>query len=147
METIRNLWKKYGEVLRYLFFGGLTTLLNIVLYSLFQMLFGYEAANGWANILNNAICILVAYGTNRLWVFASKTHGKEALQEFGKFVTCRLGTLVIDTLIMFVGGNWIGPMLVSPQWLKLWGTGVKVVSNVVVVILNYIFSKLLIFKK
>ena len=147
METIRKLWKKYGEVLRYLFFGVLTTLLNIVLYSLFQMLFGYEAANGGANILNNVICILFAYGTNRLWVFASKTHGKEAWQEFGKFVTCRLGTLVIDTLIMFVGGNWIGPMLVAPQWLKLWGTGVKVISNVVVVLLNYIFSKLLIFKK
>ena len=147
METIRTLWKKYGEVLRYLFFGVLATVLNITLYSLFQVLFGYEAANGWANILNNAICILFAYGTNRLWVFASKTHGKEAWQEFGKFVTCRLGTLVIDTLIMFVGGNWIGPMLVSEQWLKLWGTGVKVASNVVVVVLNYIFSKLLIFKK
>lgn len=147
METIRKLWKKYGEVLRYLFFGVLTTLLNIVLYSVFQMLFGYEAANGWANILNNVICILFAYGTNRLWVFASKTHGKEAWQEFGKFVTCRLGTLVIDTMIMVVGGNWIGPMLVSAQWLKLWGTGVKVISNVVVVVLNYIFSKLLIFKK
>ena len=59
METIRKLWKKYGEVLRYLFFGVLTTLLNIVLYSLFQMLFGYEAANGWASILNNVILSLI----------------------------------------------------------------------------------------
>lgn len=147
MQTIRALWKKYQEVLRYLFFGVLTTLLNIVLYGLFQRQFGYEAANGWANVLNNAICILFAYVTNRLWVFASKTHGREAWAEFGKFVTCRLGTMVVDTCIMVVGGNMIGPALIPLQWRNLWGIGVKVGANVVVVVLNYVFSKLLIFKK
>ncbi len=147
MQAIRNLWKKYEEVIRYLFFGVLTTALNIVLYALFQWQFGYSAANGWANVLNNVICILFAYATNRMWVFASKTHGKQAWQEFCKFVTCRLGTLVIDACIMYVGGNIIGPMVVATQWLGLWGTAVKIVSNVVVVVLNYVFSKLIIFKK
>ena len=147
MEKLRALWPKYKEVVSYLFFGVLATLLNLVLYALFQQMFGYEAANGWANVLNNVLCILFAYGTNRTWVFASKSHGRAAWQEFGKFVTCRLGTLVIDVCIMYVGGNWIGPMLVPAQWLKLWGGCVKIGSNVVVVVLNYVFSKLLIFKK
>lgn len=147
MQAIRKLWKKYEEVIRYLFFGVLTTALNIVLYTLFQWMFGYSAANGWANILNNVICILFAYVTNRIWVFESKVHGKQAWQEFAKFVTCRLGTLVIDTCIMYVGGNIIGPMVVAQQWLGLWGTAVKIVSNVVVVVLNYVFSKWIIFKK
>ena len=88
--------KKHWEVLSYLIFGVLTTLLNIVLYALFNGLFGYETANSWGNVLDNVLCILFAYGTNRTWVFASKTHGKAAWQEFGKFVTCRLGTMVLD---------------------------------------------------
>ena len=147
IEWIRKMLKKYAEVISYLFFGVLATLLNIILYAVFQAAFGYEAANSWGNVLDNAICILFAYATNRTWVFASKTHGKEAWQEFGKFVTCRLGTMVIDIFIVFVGGNVVGPALIAAQYLKLWGTGVKVFSNVVVVVLNYIFSKLIIFKK
>ena len=147
MKKIRAFCEKSREVLSYLFFGVLTTLLNIVLYSLFQVVFGYNAANSWGNILNNMLCILFAYGTNRRWVFLSKTHGKEAISEFVKFVTCRLGTMLLDTAIMVVLGNWIGPALIEPQWLNLWGVGVKVAANVVVVVLNYIFSKKIIFKK
>ena len=48
---------------------------------------------------------------------------------------------------MFVGGNLVGPALVPAAYLGLWGVGVKVFSNVIVVVLNYVFSKLLIFKK
>ena len=51
------------------------------------------------------ICILFAYLTNRAFVFASRTQGREALKEFGAFVTCRLGTLVLDAAIMMVFGN------------------------------------------
>ncbi|MCI2046533.1 MAG: GtrA family protein [Faecalibacterium sp.] len=147
IEWARKMWKKYAEVINYLIFGVLATLLNIVLYAVFQALFGYEAANSWGNVLDNIICILFAYGTNRTWVFASKTHGKAAWQEFGKFVTCRLGTMVLDVIIMFVGGNVMGPALIAPAYLGLWGTGVKVFSNGIVIVLNYVFSKLIIFKK
>ena len=62
-------------------------------------------------------------------------------------MACRLGTLVVDAAIMFVGGNLVGPALVPAAYLGLWGVGVKVLSNVIVVVLNYVFSKLLIFKK
>ena len=65
----------------------LCTLLNIVLYALFNKLFGYTAANSWGNVLDNIICILFAYCTNRAFVFRSKTQGKAMAREFGAFVT------------------------------------------------------------
>ena len=102
---MKNWFVKHREVLAYLVFGVLTTLLNIVLYTLFSGLFGYEAANSWGNVLDNLLCILFAYLTNRAFVFASRTQGREALKEFGAFVTCRLGTLVLDAAIMMVFGN------------------------------------------
>ena len=196
--------KKHWEVLSYLIFGVLTTLLNIVLYALFNKLFGYTAANSWGNVLDNILCILFAYATNRAFVFRSRTQGREMAKEFGAFVTCRLGTLVLDAVIMMVGGNLLaaqgtalmenlmsGVLGVLARWFSpdtlvygvqalsaasavdgsaavaiiggadgptaifvsgysaqtLWGLCVKVFSNVVVVVLNYVFSKLIIFKK
>ena len=180
-------------MLSYLIFGVLTTLLNIVLYALFSQLFGYTAANSWGNVLDNALCILFAYCTNRAFVFRSKTTGKAMAKEFGTFVTCRLGTMVLDAAIMIVGGNLLaaqgvalmeslfgsfltvsgsytgaaasaaasaagvaiiggadGPTAIFVTTLitaqELWGLCVKVFSNVVVVVLNYVFSKLIIFK-
>ena len=186
--------KKHWEVLSYLIFGVLTTLLNILLYALFRRLFGYTAANSWGNVLDNALCILFAYCTNRAFVFRSKTTGKAMAKEFGTFVTCRLGTMVLDAVIMIVGGNLLaaqgaalmesllgGFLTVSGSYTgaaasaaasvagvaiiggadgptavfvttritaqEIWGLCVKVFSNVVVVVLNYVFSKLIIFKK
>ena len=180
-------------MLSYLIFGVLTTLLNILLYALFSQLFGYTAANSWGNVLDNALCILFAYCTNRAFVFRSKTTGKAMAKEFGTFVTCRLGTMVLDAAIMIVGGNLLaaqgaalmeslfgsfltvsgsytgaaasaaasvagvaiiggadGPTAIFVTTLitaqELWGLCVKVFSNVVVVVLNYVFSKLIIFK-
>ena len=187
-------FKKHWEVLSYLIFGVLTTLLNIVLYALFSWLFGYTAANSWGNVLDNALCILFAYCTNRAFVFRSKTTGKAMAKEFGTFVTCRLGTMVLDAAIMIVGGNLLAAqgaalmeslfgsfLTVSGSYTgaaasaaasaagvaiiggadgptavfvttritaqEIWGLCVKVFSNVVVVVLNYVFSKLIIFKK
>ena len=186
--------KKHWEVLSYLIFGVLTTLLNILLYALFSQLFGYTAANSWGNVLDNALCILFAYCTNRAFVFRSRTTGKAMAKEFGTFVTCRLGTMVLDAVIMIVGGNLLaaqgaalmesllgGFLTVSGSYTgaaasaaasvagvaiiggadgptavfvttritaqEIWGLCVKVFSNVVVVVLNYVFSKLIIFKK
>ena len=191
-----KLWKKLvnRETISYLIFGVLTTLLNILLYALFSRLFGYTAANSWGNVLDNALCILFAYCTNRAFVFRSKTTGKAMAKEFGTFVTCRLGTMVLDAVIMIVGGNLLaaqgaalmesllgGFLTVSGSYTgaaasaaasvagvaiiggadgptavfvttritaqEIWGLCVKVFSNVVVVVLNYVFSKLIIFKK
>ena len=159
--------KKHWEVLSYLIFGVLTTLLNIVLYALFNRLFGYTAANSWGNVLDNILCILFAYATNRAFVFNSKTRGRAMAKEFGAFVTCRLGTMVLDAAIMLMGitstmvhttdssaaiaviGGADGPtaIFVTGDLQSLWGMVVKVFSNVLVIVLNYVFSKLIIFKK
>ena len=151
--------RAHGEALRYLVFGVLTTLLNMVLYGLFQALFGYAAANSWGNVLDNFLCILFAYGTNRRFVFASRTRGRAAAVVFVRVVACRLGTMVLEAVVMLVGGNWLAApgqglvLLVLGRWLDagaaltLWGLGVKAFSNVLVIVLNYLFSKLLIFQK
>lgn len=155
---MKKLLSKYAQVLSYLFFGVLTTLLNIVLYTVFQAVFGYSAANSWGNVLDNCICILFAYATNRRWVFQSHTTGREARAEFEKFVACRLGTMLLDAVVMIVGGNWLGAAgaqalrtltgsrLTEATAQKLWGIGVKVFSNGLVIVLNYVFSKCIVFK-
>ena len=168
--------RAHGEAVRYLVFGALTTLLNMALYALFQAWFGYQAANSWGNVLDNALWILFAYATNRRFVFGSRTRGRAAVQEFGRFVACRLGTMLLDAGVMVAGGNWLAPqgqalvLAVLGPWLRasdgvilgvggsvaygaeqaalaLWGLGVKVFSNLLVIVLNYLFSKLLIFQK
>lgn len=142
-----NFFKKHWEVLSYLVFGVLCTLLNIVLYALFNKLFGYTAANSWGNVLDNIICILFAYCTNRIWVFRSHSKGMDALREFASFIGCRLGTLVMDVAIMWISVDLIGAALVPEGWQGVWFLAVKLVDQVLVILFNYIFSKLIIFKK
>ena len=140
--------KKHWEVLSYLIFGVLTTLLNIVLYALFNKLFGYTAANSWGNVLDNIICILFAYWTNRTFVFRSKNSGQAALAEFGQFVACRIGTMVMDQVIIWLGVSVLAPHVAfAAANADLWAMGVKLFSQVIVIVSNYVFSKLFIFKK
>ena len=98
MEKLKAFIKKYYEGLTYLFFGGLATLLNLVLFAVFQAVLGTGFATGIGNVLDNIICILFAYWTNRTFVFRSKNSGQAALAEFGQFVACRIGTMVMDHL-------------------------------------------------
>ena len=77
METIKRLWQRYRDLLSYLFFGGLTTLVNIAVYWLLARL-GLTTAV--ANACALAASILFAYVTNRLGVFESRTHGADALR-------------------------------------------------------------------
>lgn len=146
IATGKTLFTKYQEVIRYLFFGVLATVLNIVIYTAFNLAFGYAFANGVGNAIDNIICILFAYATNRAFVFQSKTVGRAAYKEFVQFVLCRIGTLVADVTIMYFGGTVLGEWLVPAAYLAIWSIGMKVLANVVVVVLNYVFSKLIIFK-
>jgi len=144
MKKIAELLKKYREQISYLFFGGLTTLVNIAAY---WLLARAGLSTGIANAAALALSILFAYITNRLWVFESKTRGLAALKELAYFIACRLGTGLVDQGIMVAGVDHLGPALFPGADLELWGVCVKVVSNVIVIILNYIFSKLIIFRK
>ena len=137
-----NTIKRYREIIVYLFFGALTVLLNCVLYVLFNHFWGYEFANGIGNALANFICILFAYVTNRTAVFCSKSSGISAIREIVCFIVGRLGTLVLDTGIMIFGAHYI-----PNEYQNLWGMAMKLLANIVVIVLNYILSKLVVFKK
>ena len=76
MEKLKAFIKKYYEGFAYLFFGGLATLLNLVLFAVFQAVLGTGFATGIGNVLDNIICILFAYWTNRTFVFRSKNSGQ-----------------------------------------------------------------------
>lgn len=141
---IEKLLQKYREQIAYLFFGGLATLLNIVLGVVFRFL---GLATTLNTLLDNALCILFAYFTNRRWVFKSRTKGSSAWKEFVSFVTCRLGTLVLDVAVMWLGVDCLGAALIPEAHQNLWFLGVKLFAQVLIIVLNYVFSKLIIFKK
>ena len=96
MQKLKGFIKKYYEGLAYLFFGGVATLLNLVVFAAFQAAFGTDFAAGIGNVIDNIICILFAYWTNHTFVFKSENKGKAALAEFGQFVSCRIATMVMD---------------------------------------------------
>ena len=109
MQKLKDIIQKYYEGLAYLFFGGVATLLNLVVFAGFQAAFGTDFAAGIGNILDNCICILFAYWTNRTFVFKSANKGKAAWAEFGQFVSCRIATMVMDQVIIWLGVSLLGP--------------------------------------
>ena len=126
------------EVIMYLIFGVLTTVVSLVVYYalIFTILNPENAIQlQIANILSWVAGVAFAYVTNRKYVFESKEENK--LKELSKFVTSRLVTLFLDMFIMFVGVTW----------LKVNDKIVKLISQVLVIIGNYVFSKIFVFKK
>ncbi len=135
---IKSLYIKYKEVLNYLIFGVLTTIISLVTYYLFTFTF-LDATNVFelqiANVLSWIISVLFAYVTNRKFVFESKN--TNLFKEVSSFFGSRVVTLIFDMVIMFVGVTL----------LKVNDKLVKIISQVVVIISNYLFSKLFVFKK
>lgn len=129
-------YKKHKEVLLYLFFGGLAFIVSIVS---FYLLIKYTAMNELvANIISWIITVTFAYITNRIWVFDAATNdGKELLAQIWKFYSGRIVTLVIEELILLVFITWLG----------MNNMVVKIFAQVVVIVLNYVISKLFVFKK
>lgn len=127
----KSWFNKYYEVLSYLFFGGCTTLINIITFWLLRLLkIGVYASNVVAWIVS----VLFAFITNKLFVFESKGN---ALKEGISFFVFRLLSLVFDMGIMY--------LLVDVfNWNDLLS---KVLANIFVIIINYVFSKIFIFKK
>lgn len=129
-------WCWNNPVMKYIFFGGCTTLVNLVSYFVLRTAtpLNLNIAN-WISII---LAILFAYVTNSIWVFESKIHGiAERLAEFGKFVGARAFTMVIE-----VGGLWFATSVMHMN--DFIG---KFIIQFVVLALNYIFSKFLVFTK
>jgi putative flippase GtrA len=134
-EWIGFRWKKYREVLLYLIFGLLTTAVNYVAYVLFTRMVALPLVA--ANLIAWVLAVAFAYATNRRWVFESKSKGAAALAEAGAFVAARLFSGVVDTVCM----------VLLVEWLHVHDMVAKILVNVLAIAINYIFSKLVIFRK
>lgn len=134
--NLKKLYEKYKDVIPYLFFGVCTTVVNIVVY----WLMAHFANMGTmvSTIAAWIAAVLFAYITNRKWVFHSKAHtGKEILREIVSFFLARLATGILD---------W-GCMWIFVDLLKWNDVIVKSAANVLVIVLNYVASRLIIFGK
>lgn len=128
--------KKLWEVFIYLFFGGLATVVNIVSFALAYQ--GLHLSWPISNAISWICSVLFAFVTNKIWVFHSKTEGLGALAwEFGKFFLARVVSFGMDMACMYL----LIDMLHTGNLVA------KVITQVVVVVANYIFSKVFIFKK
>lgn len=143
MSLIKKLANK--ETFLYLFFGVLATILNILLFYLFVNI--WKLPTGVGNILDTIICILFQYFTNRIWVFESENKGKEAIKEFIQFILARGITAIVDQIFVVVGVDFFVVKYISYSQQGMFNVGIKIISNIVVIVLNYIFSKLFVFKK
>ena len=133
---VGNLFKKYKQQILYLFFGGCTTIINIGAYYCFTRFLGMNEYA--ANIIAIILAVLIAYITNKLWVFDSKSFSPKILfPEMLAFFGCRALSMLLDMGILWLGMDMLGINDIV----------VKVFSNVVVIIVNYVASKFLIFKK
>ena len=136
VQKIKNLVQKHWDILSYLFFGGLTTVVNYLVYLPCYNLLNLSAAA--SNAIAWAVAVAFAYLTNKPFVFRSHDWSlKTVVPELTKFVTCRIGSGLLETGILFLCVD-----------LLAWNGNVwKLLTSVLVVILNYIASKLLVFKK
>ena len=128
--------KKIVELASYLFFGVLTTAVNYAVYLPCYNMLGLPAAV--SNVIAWVAAVAFAYLTNKPFVFKSHDWSmKTVLPELAKFVACRVGSGVLETVILLTFVDWLG-----------WdGNVMKLVTSVLVVVLNYVGSKLLVFKK
>ena len=136
LEKIQNLLKKHWDILTYLVFGVLTTVVNYLVYLPLYNLLGIPAAV--SNIIAWAFAVAFAFLTNKPFVFKSHDwSAKTVVPELSKFVGSRVATGAMETGIIFLAVDLMG-------WNgNIW----KIVTSVLVVILNYLFSKLLVFRK
>ncbi len=138
MKKIKRIYKKYAEIINYLIVGILTTVVSMATYFICVHTF-LTATNPLelqvANVISWILAVLFAFITNKRFVFKSKTkkYGKEMIS----FFTSRLLTLFLD----------MGTMFIAVTIFSLSDTIAKLISQVIVTILNYIFSKLFVFKK
>ncbi len=137
MEKILSYYKKYRQIIHYLIAGGLTTAVSLSVYYLL-VLTVLDPQSGvqlqTANIVSWVVAVTFAYYVNRKYVFESRSD--QVVREAAAFYVARLGTLLMDMLIMFVFVTKLG---MNDKLIKL-------VVQVVVTVANYILSKLMVFR-
>ena len=136
MSKISEIYIKYKEFILYIVFGILTTVVSISSYYVCSEILNIHYLV--SNIISWVLAVIFAYFTNRVWVFESKSKNtSDILKEMLTFVNCRLLSGVIDMATMFV---LVGAIHINDMYAKVF-------TQFIVVILNYVLSKLIVFKK
>ena len=139
VEKIKELWRKYEEIIAYLIVGGMTTVVSwaakFIANAIFfeNTMYPTPTQNIILSIINWTAGVIFAYFTNRKFVF--KSH-EPMRKEAPKFVLSRVFTLILETVVMQVFGALNVHLMVG-----------TVIAAVLVIIGNYIFSKLMVFRK
>ncbi len=133
-KSIKLLFNKYREYILYIIFGGLTTAVNFTVYYALNVFIWYIIAN----VIAWAVSVVFAFVTNKIFVFESKnTSDKKTLTEFIEFTLFRVLSGVMETALLYV---FVDLLSQSENIFKI-------IISVLVVVLNYIFSKFIIFSK
>lgn len=135
LRVFKPFYQKHKEILLYLFFGGVSVILNLGLYYLFNQVMDINELI--ANVICWVICVLFQFFTNRTWVFESGNNNKSSfIKQLLSFFGGRVFTLLIEELIL-------GIFITALGFNSL---VIKVVAQIITIILNYIISKLFVFK-
>ena len=136
MEKLKALYTRYQDVIPYLFFGVCTTLVNMAAYAVAAYPLGLSVTA--STVIAWVLAVLFAYVTNRRWVFHSEARTTAEIgRELLSFFSCRAATGLLDIGCMALFVDVLG-------WNDLL---IKALDNVLVIILNYVASRLLIFRK
>ena len=135
LRRFYGLYAKHKEILLYILFGGVATVVSIGSCVICQTLLGMDVLV--ANVISWVLAVATAYATNRTWVFGSKVRGKAIWGEMAAFFSGRVVTLLLEEAIL----------LIFVTWLHFPGLWVKVAAQIAVLVGNYFISKLIIFKK
>ena len=136
IKNCLNLYKKYEEIINYIVVGGVTTIISILSYYLFRIILSSNTNLNVqiSTIFSWIVAVTFAYFANRIFVFKSNNSRKT---EAVKFVTSRIMSLLIEMLVMFI----------LTSVVKINDKVAKVLVQFIIVILNYLFSKIFVFKK
>lgn len=136
IKNCLNLYKKYEEIINYIVVGGVTTIISILSYYLFRIILSSNTNLNVqiSTVFSWIVAVTFAYFANRIFVFKSNNSKKT---EAVKFVTSRIMSLLIEMLVMFI----------LTSIVKINDKVAKVLVQFIIVILNYLFSKIFVFKK
>ncbi len=133
---MNNFIRSHHDILAYLFFGGLTTVVNYAVYLPCYNLLHLSAS--LSNVIAWVAAVAFAFVTNKPFVFKSHDwSAKTVWPELVKFVSCRIGSGLLETLVIFL----------TVDLAKWNGNAMKLITSAFVVVLNYFFSKLIVFRK
>ncbi len=137
-KKVNKLIVKYKEIILYIFFGALTTFVNMGVFGALSYVINDDGAVWYINLIAWAVAVVFAFVVNKWFVFGSKTTEKKALgKEFLSFTGARVLSLLPEEIILVVFVTWLG---LNEMVFKL-------IAQVIVLVMNYIFSKFIIFKK